>query len=209
MAVATVAVLALIAAGWLRTSLHTSRTADRGTVARTAVRTAGSAVSPQVPPDRLAALRSAAALDPCPSSIGRDLPDLVLPCLGGGPAVHLRGPGTGVPTLVNVYGSWCGPCQDEMPTLVAFAKQAGHRVQLLGVDTEDEPSQALPFARDYGQHWAAVQDDDKAVLARYASGPPVTLFVDASGKTVFVHTGPFRGLADLRAAVATHFGVRV
>ena len=209
MAVAAVAVLALIAALWLRTSLGTPRTADRNAAARTAVRATGADVPPALAPDRLAALRAAAALDPCPSSIGRDLPDLVLPCLGGGPMVHLRGPGTGVPTLVNVYGSWCGPCQDEMPTLVTFAGQAGNRVHLLGVDTEDEPSQALPFAHDYGQHWAAVQDDDKAVLRRYASGPPVTLFVDAAGRTVFVHTGPFRGLADLRAAVATHLGVRV
>lgn len=164
---------------------------------------------PSVPPARLAALRTAADLDPCPASLGRDLPDLVLPCLGGGPAMHLRGPGTGVPTLVNIYGSWCGPCQDEMPNLVAFSRLAGERVRLVGIDDEDDPAQALPFARDYGQHWPAVQDDNKRVLPRYASGPPVTLFVDGGGRTVYVKIGPFRRLADLRGAVLEHLGVRV
>lgn len=198
-----VMLLAVVAAVTLRSS---GRSAPPPAAA--AADPAATAVS-SVPPARLAALRTAAGLDPCPTSLGRDLPDLVLPCLGGGPAVHLRGPGTGVPTLVNVYGSWCGPCQDEMPNLVAFTRLAGERVRLVGIDDEDDPAQALPFARDYGQHWPAVQDDDKRFLPRYAGGPPVTLFVDGGGRTVYVKIGPYRRLADLRAAVAEHLGVRV
>ena len=156
----------------------------------------------------LAPLRAAAALTPCPSAVSVDLPDLTLPCLGGGPDVALRG-ATGRPTLVNVYGSWCGPCQEEMPLLVDLSRLAGDRLDLVGVDTLDEPSLALRFAKDLGQHWPAVVDDDKKVLVQYASGPPVTLFVDARGKVVHVKTGPFRSLAELRAQVAEHLGVRV
>lgn len=161
---------------------------------------------PEQPGAELAALRAEAALAPCPTSLG-DVPDLTLPCLGGGPDVSLRGPGSGVPTLVNVYGSWCGPCQDEMPVLVAFARKAGPRVGLVGVDTQDEPRLGLQFAKDFGQHWPAVVDAEGVFFRRYASGPPVTLLLDGSGAVRFVHRGPFRDLADLEAAVRRHLGV--
>jgi thiol-disulfide isomerase/thioredoxin len=156
----------------------------------------------------LTPLRQAAALDPCPAGIG-DVPHLTLPCLGGGPDVTLDAKPSGVPTLVNVYGSWCGPCQKEMPLLAAFRARAGSKVALLGVDTEDEPRLALRFAKDMGQHWPAVRDDEGTFLRHYAPGPPATLFVDGAGKVVFVHRGAFTSLADLVRQVQTHLGVAV
>lgn len=168
----------------------------------------GGGRTPQQAKVDLAPLRQAAALAPCPTGVGQ-VPHLVLPCLGGGPDVVLDGPPSGVPTLVNVYGSWCEPCQREMPVLAAFAAKARDRVALLGVDTEDEPRLALLFAKDLGQHWPAVVDDDGALLRHYASGPPVTLFVDRGGKVVFVHRGPFATLAQVTADVQRHLGVAV
>jgi thiol-disulfide isomerase/thioredoxin len=169
---------------------------------------AGCGGSSSKTPDKvdLEPLRHAAALAPCPMGIG-DVPHLVLPCLGGGPDVVLYSGPSGVPTLVNVYGSWCGPCQEEMPVLAAFAAKAGDKVALLGVDTEDEPRLALLFAHDKGQHWPAVQDDDGRFLRHFSSGPPATLFVDRAGKVVYVHRGPFTSLADLTKAVQQRLGV--
>jgi thiol-disulfide isomerase/thioredoxin len=156
----------------------------------------------------LAPLRQAAALDPCPQGIG-DVPHLTLPCLGGGPDVTLDSGPSGVPTLVNVYGSWCGPCQKEMPLLAQFRARAGSKVALLGIDTEDEPRLALQFAKDLGPHWPAVRDAEGMFLRHYAPGPPATLFVDRAGKVVFVHRGAFTSLADLVRQVQTHLGVAV
>jgi thiol-disulfide isomerase/thioredoxin len=119
-----------------------------------------------------------------------------------------------VPTLVNVWGSWCGPCVAEVPELVAFAAKAAGRVAVVGVDTEDDPADALRFAAQHGMHYASVVDDDKHVLRKagvggqpVAVGPPVTLFMDAAGRITGRHRGQFHSLAEIEKLVATHLGI--
>lgn len=155
----------------------------------------------------LSALRTSAALAPCPAGLGPDLPDLVLPCLGGGPDVDLRSAPPGRPTLVNVWASWCAPCADEAPDLVAFAAKAGDRVGVVGVLTTDTATSGLAFSRDFGIHYPSVVDDDGAVLRAFLPGPPVTLFLDAQGRVVASRSGAFTDLAELEALVARHLGV--
>ena len=161
-------------------------------------------------------LQRAAQLAPCPPGLGPELPDVTLPCLGGGKPVVLRGAAPGVPTLVNVWGSWCRPCVAEVPELVAFAEKAAGRVTVVGVDTEDDPVNALTFAAQHGMHYASVVDDDKHVLRKagpggqpVAVGPPVTLFLEASGRVAYRHRGQFHSLAEIEQLVAAHLGVRL
>lgn len=155
----------------------------------------------------LGPLQQRAGLAPCPSGVSADLPDLVLPCLGGGQSVPLRATGSGRPTLVNVYGSWCGPCFEEMPVLAAVHRALGDRLDLVGVDTEDEPRKALQFAIDVEQTWPALVDDDGLVSRAYGGGAPKMLFVDASGKVVHVVRKAYATEAALRADVARYLGV--
>jgi thiol-disulfide isomerase/thioredoxin len=160
-------------------------------------------------PRDLTALRTAAALEPCPAGLGPELPDVTLPCLGGGKSVRLRADAPGRPTLVNVWGSWCGPCVAEVPELVAFASKAGGRVAVVGIDTEDDPALALTFASQHGMRYPSLVDDDKVVLRTVASGPPVTLFLDATGHITYRHRGQFHSVAEIVKLVAQHLGVRV
>ena len=152
-------------------------------------------------------LQARAALAACPAGVSAALPDVVLPCLGGGQPVPLRGTGSGRPTLVNVYGSWCGPCFDEMPVLAAVHRSLGDRLDLVGIDTEDEPRKALQFAIDVKQSWPALVDDDGVVSRAYGGGAPKMLFVDASGKVVHVVRKGYETEAALRADVARYLGV--
>jgi thiol-disulfide isomerase/thioredoxin len=155
----------------------------------------------------LAALREAADLDDCPAGLGPDVPDLVLPCLSGGPDVALTSAGPGRPTLVNVWGSWCGPCVREVPLLAAFADRAGERVDLVGVLTQDSLRSALTFAQDSGMRWPSVVDDDGAVMRTYSPGPPITLFLTADRRVAHVERGEFTSLPEIDALVAEHLDV--
>ena len=160
------------------------------------------------PPD-LISLRAAADLEPCPAGLGPQLPDVSLPCLGGGPPVALRSAPPGRPTLVNVWASWCAPCADEVPELVAFHQRAAGRVGLVGVLNTDEVSRGLAFSADFGMRYPSVVDDDGEVLRAFPPGPPVTVFLDAQGAVKHTRSGAFRDLAELEALVAEHLGVKV
>ncbi len=162
---------------------------------------------PAAAPDpRVEALRAQAALDPCPAGLGTEVPDLVLPCLGGGADVALRqAPGT--PLLVNVWATWCGPCLEEVPLLVDAAARGEGRLGVVGVLTQDALDSALTYAREQGIRYPSVVDDDGEVLRAYGSGPPQTLLVTADGEVAFVKSGAFRDAAELDALVAEHLGV--
>jgi cytochrome c biogenesis protein CcmG/thiol:disulfide interchange protein DsbE len=159
--------------------------------------------------NRLTALRAAAALDACPGGLGPQLPDLQLTCLGDGTTTRLRAAAPGRPTLVNLWATWCPPCVREVPTLVAFTRKAAGKVAVVGVDTEDEPDKALTFAQQYAMRYASFVDPDGRVLRAYGGGPPITLFVDATGAVRFQHRGELHSVAQVEALVAQHLGVRL
>lgn len=155
-----------------------------------------------------------AGLDPCPASSTahptHSLPNLTLPCLGKGPVVHLSGL-SGTPTVVNIWGTWCGPCQAETKYLSAVYDQLHAKVRFLGVDTEDDPKSALDFAPHVSppMHYPQVVDKDKRLLVALSlpSAVPTTLFVGRDGRLVHVSAGPYRSEAALRADIGRYLGV--
>jgi cytochrome c biogenesis protein CcmG, thiol:disulfide interchange protein DsbE len=155
-----------------------------------------------------------ARLAPCPLSsmtpVSGGLPNLTLNCLGDGPSVHLAG--LKGPAVVNVWGSWCGPCQDEAGYLSSVYRAVRGKVTFLGVDTEDESDSALNFGTKVSPpvRYPSVVDPDKKVLIGLARapGPPETVFVGTSGKIVHVHLGQYFSAPTLRADIATYLHVR-
>jgi thiol-disulfide isomerase/thioredoxin len=162
---------------------------------------------PEGTSDVLPGLRKAAALQPCPAGLGPELPDVTLPCLGGGPSVRVRAAGPGRPTLVNIWGSWCLPCRKEVPALVRLADKAGDRLLIVGIDTIDDPVDALTFAKAMGMHYPSLVDDDKRILRTVAPGPPVTLLLDAAGHVQYTHLGTLTSSAQLEHLVHQHLGL--
>jgi thiol-disulfide isomerase/thioredoxin len=177
----------------------------------------------------MGALRHAANLHPCPSTAAsrdgsvsaaappnahpgadaKPLPALTLPCLGGGPKVRLKDL-RGTPTLLNIWASWCEPCQREVPYLQAAYDAAAGRLRVLGADIEDSRRSALDFAAHAGMSYPSVIDQQGAMLD-YAGpkGPPVTLFVSAGGQVVHMKVGPFTSERAVRRATEHYLGVKV
>ncbi len=91
----------------------------------------------------------------------------------------------GTPVVVNVWASWCGPCNAEAPLLHAAAARFGDRVQFLGVDILDSLDGARSFISDRGIVYPSVFDPPGAIRDSLGMiGQPVTLFYDANGEVV-------------------------
>jgi len=104
---------------------------------------------------------------------------------------ELLGQLRGTPVVVNVWGSWCGPCRDEAPTLAAAQGRYGDRVQFLGVDILDARQSARGFMHEYGWRYPSLYDPSGAIRDGLGLlGQPVTLFYAADGHLVGRWLGP-------------------
>ena len=93
-------------------------------------------------------------------------------------------------TVVNVFASWCIPCRDEHPLLVALKEVTG--VRLFGINQADAPENARAFLAELGNPYDAVgADRDRRVSIDWGVyGVPETFVVDARGVITFKHVGP-------------------
>lgn len=136
--------------------------------------------------------------------VGKPLPARTVPPLAGGAPMGLRDAVKG-PTLVNVFASWCAPCIEEAPALMALKAEG---VRIVGVDYKDDPGRAQAFLDRNGDPFALVlaDRDGGAGLDLGVSGVPETFAVSPSGQVVAKHAGalsPQDADALLRAAAGT------
>jgi cytochrome c biogenesis protein CcmG, thiol:disulfide interchange protein DsbE len=146
---------------------------------------------------------------PADQAQGTDLlPPLSFECPGGGSLDLGRAPG--VPTVVNLWGSWCPPCREEMPVLQQFADTAGDRVRVVGVISKDGLPQADAFAADAGVTFPGAFDGEGELMAELGLNVlPYTYFVDADGALAYTQVGPVRSVDELRGLVGEHLGVQL
>ena len=111
--------------------------------------------------------------------VGQPLPDVTLPPLQGGAPVRLK-TAVGPATLVNFYASWCAPCIQEQPALMALKAEG---VRIVGVAWKDEPIKTRAHLAQHGDPYALtlVDRDGRAGVEFGVSGVPETYLVGADG----------------------------
>jgi cytochrome c biogenesis protein CcmG/thiol:disulfide interchange protein DsbE len=113
----------------------------------------------------------------------------------------------GYPIVVNIWGSWCIPCRQEFPIFQRVSTAVGKRVAFLGIDTQDPESDARKFLREHPLTYPSYQDLDGSLAKSFGIiGTPSTIYYKADGKLAFLHQGPYRKDADLRADIERYAG---
>ncbi|WP_086830635.1 TlpA disulfide reductase family protein [Streptomyces sp. NRRL B-24572] len=93
--------------------------------------------------------------------------------------------------VLNVWGSWCGPCRAEAPHFAKVAKDLkGQDVEFVGLNTRDfNKQQALTFEEDYEVPYPSLYDPNgKLILFGFPKGTlnpqaiPSTVVLDKEGK---------------------------
>jgi cytochrome c biogenesis protein CcmG, thiol:disulfide interchange protein DsbE len=163
---------------------------------------------PAPEPEVASSLRACPEQRADPSAGGAALPELAFDCPGGGELDLARAPG--VPTVVNLWGSWCTPCREELPLLQEFADLAGDRVRVVGLISQDGLPQADSFATDAGVTFPNAFDGEGELMAELGlNGLPYTAFIAADGRLAHSELGPVESVDELRGLVAEHLGVRL
>ena len=124
---------------------------------------------------------------------------IVMPCLDGLGSINfhqLKGP-----MVINVWGSWCEGCKEEMPYFVDLHKtrefQSG-QIQLLGINVEEKSTEAaVNYIQKSGMNWPHLEDSTGLSKSIFGPGVPVTWFIDENGKTTATKFGAYSSKSEL------------
>lgn len=123
--------------------------------------------------------------------IGTEAPRTALPAVEGLGIPGLDPAGfNGKVTLVNVWASWCAPCRDEHPVLMALAQDK--RFAMAGLNYKDKPENAVRFLGGLGNPFASVGSDPKgrAAIDWGVYGVPESFVIGRDGRILYKHVGP-------------------
>lgn len=121
--------------------------------------------------------------------IGKPAPQVVGQSIAGGSS---NGQGVNLEQLrgrwvvVNFFATWCQPCIEEHPELLAFynlhSKDKANGPQMISVAYQDKASNVADFFARNGGEWPVLADDSGATALSFgARGLPETFIVDPSG----------------------------
>jgi len=135
----------------------------------------------------------------------------VMPCLGGEVSINfhqLKGP-----MVINVWGSWCEGCKEEMPYFVDLYKTASFesgQIQLLGINVEESSKvEAIEYIKKSDMSWPHLEDLVGISKSIFGPGVPVTWFVNEAGENVGTKIGAYKNKDQLFEQVEKAFGIKL
>jgi cytochrome c biogenesis protein CcmG/thiol:disulfide interchange protein DsbE len=121
--------------------------------------------------------------------IGKPAPPFALKAVGSGETIDLDSL-RGKPVVLNFWATWCGPCYEEHPTLVANARVLPN-VQFVGVVFNDTEDKIMRFLAQRGTAYPTLVDGNgKTAIAYGVGGVPETYFINPAGTIVAKFEGP-------------------
>jgi peroxiredoxin len=114
-----------------------------------------------------------------PAQIGTQAPDFTVS--DGQKTVSLS-QFRGKTVVLNFWATWCGPCVQEVPSIMALQKQLGDKVVILAVSTDVDEDAYKSFTEKRMQGLLTVRDGNQKSSSLYGTyAYPETFVIDKSG----------------------------
>ena len=94
--------------------------------------------------------------------------------------------------VLNFWASWCGPCVEETPSLIALQQRISSRNGvILGVSVDEDPAAYEKFVVDQHLNYPTFRDPSKKIATDYGTSMwPETYIIDRKGVIVRKIIGP-------------------
>lgn len=126
------------------------------------------------------------------STLGQPAPEFHANLLADGARVSLS-QYRGQVVLLNIWATWCAPCEAEMPAIQRLYQELGPeglRVLAVSVDVEAGPSEVKRWATDRRLTFDILHDPSRKIESLYRTiGVPESFVIDREGRVVKRVTG--------------------
>ena len=136
---------------------------------------------------------------------------VLMPCLDGSAEINfhqIKGP-----LLINLWGSWCEGCKQEMPYFVELYQNPlfkSGQIQMLGINVEEKSkNDAIEYIQKSGMSWPNLEDSSGISKSIFGPGVPVTWFIDENGKNIETKIGAYTNKMQLFNQVEKAFRVKL
>ncbi len=95
----------------------------------------------------------------------------------------------GKPVFINTFATWCPPCKQELPGIVASYPQYKDKVVYIGVDAQEDAELVKPFLGRFKIPYLVVLDPGPLTEAYEIQSLPESVFIDKAGVIRVMYRG--------------------
>ena len=134
--------------------------------------------------------------------LGQAMPDFTVPLTDGTSATMSGNLKEKDLVVLNIFASWCGPCEREFPGMESVYQANKDRVEIISVsgDPSDTMEVISEYKSSHGLSFPMGLAGDGLSLMKFP-GFPTTVFIDRDGKVGFVKIGAFASEKDFEEKI--------
>lgn len=88
--------------------------------------------------------------------------------------------------VINFFASWCPPCREELPQLIAMRKEySAEQVDILGISLDSSSEALNTFAAAQGFNYPVYRDDGSIAQEMGLNSIPFNIVLSGTGKLVY------------------------